>query len=70
MLYEISLKYNTLKMYENTLNEMKKNGVASEEAIKKIEAEKNNTESELKDLQKNMRTKNLCLRRMIPHIII
>ncbi len=31
MLYEISLKYNTLKMYENTLNEMKKNGVASEE---------------------------------------
>lgn len=50
ILYEISLKYNTIKMYENTLNEMKKNGVASEEAIKKIEAEKNSAESELKEL--------------------
>ena len=27
MLYEISLKYNTLKMYENTLEQMRKNGV-------------------------------------------
>ena len=58
ILYEISLKYNTLKMYENTLNEMKKNGVASEEAIKKIETEKNSTESELKELL-NPKTKSV-----------
>jgi len=58
LLYEISLKYNTLKMYENTLNEMKKNGVASEEAIKKIESEKNETENELKELL-NPKTKSI-----------
>ena len=58
ILYEISLKYNTIKMYENTLNEMRKNGVASEEAIKKIEAEKNSAESELKELL-NPKTKSV-----------
>ena len=36
MLYELSLKYNTLKMYENTLDQMRKNGVSSEESIARI----------------------------------
>jgi len=50
MLYEISLKYNTLKMYENTLEQMRKNGVAKEESILKIENERNEVEKELVEL--------------------
>ncbi len=50
MLYEISLKYNTLKMYENTLEQMKKNGVGNEESFSKIEGEKNMVEKELVEL--------------------
>ena len=50
MLYEISLKYNTLKMYENTLEQMRKNGVGNEESFSKIEGEKNMVEKELVEL--------------------
>lgn len=50
MLYEISLKYNTLKMYENTLDQMKKNGLSGEESIKRIEQEKQTVEDELTKL--------------------
>lgn len=50
MLYEISLKYNTLKMYENTLEQMIKNGVSSDESIARIEQEKQAVESELIEL--------------------
>lgn len=50
MLYELSLKYNTLKMYENTLDQMRKNGVSSEESIARIEQEKQAVESELIEL--------------------
>ena len=50
MLYELSLKYNTLKMYENTLDQMKKNGVSSDESIARIEQEKQAVESELIEL--------------------
>ena len=50
MLYEISLKYNTLKMYENTLEQMKKNGVGDEETLSKIENEKSTVEKELVEL--------------------
>ena len=50
MLYELSLKFNTLKMYENTLEQMKKNGVSSDDSIKKIEDEKNIVEKELFEL--------------------
>ena len=50
MLYEISLKYNTLKMYENTLEQMRKNGICNEESFSKIEGEKNMVEKELVEL--------------------
>ena len=50
MLYELSLKYNTLKMYENTLEQMRKNGVSSEESIERIEREKQIVEDELIEL--------------------
>ena len=50
MLYEISLKYNTLKMYENTLEQMRKNGLCDEESFSKIENEKNTVEKELVEL--------------------
>ena len=46
MLYEISLKYNTLKMYENTIEQMKKNG-NNGYSINKIELEKKAVENEL-----------------------
>ena len=49
MLYEISLKYNTLKMYENTIDQMKKNGNTGE-TLTNIIAEKNNVEKELVEL--------------------
>lgn len=52
MLYEISLKYNTLKMYENTLEQMRKNGFSSKESIEKIEKEKSKVENELIELLK------------------
>jgi hypothetical protein len=50
MLYELSLMYNTLKMYENTLDQMRKNGVSSEESIKRIENEKQSVEAEFIEL--------------------
>jgi hypothetical protein len=50
ILYEIALKYNTLKMYENTLEQMKKNGVGNEESLSKIEGVKNVAERELVEL--------------------
>ena len=50
MLYEISLKYNTLKMYENTLEQMKENGVGNEESFSKIRKEKDTVEKELAEL--------------------
>ena len=49
MLYEISLKYNTLKMYENTIEQMKKNG-NNGHSIDKIELEKKAVENELAEL--------------------
>ena len=50
MLYEISLKFNTLKMYENTIEQMKANGRDNTDSFKKIVAEKEQTEKELKKL--------------------
>jgi len=50
MLYEISLKFNTLKMYENTIDQMKKNGNDGTESFKKILQEKEQTEKELSKL--------------------
>jgi len=65
MLYEISLKYNTLKMYENTLEQMRSNGLSSKESIKKIEEEKNEVENELIKLLKpnidDVETKNTSI---------
>lgn len=49
ILYEISLKYNTLKMYENTIEQMKKNG-NNGHSIDKIELEKKAVENELAEL--------------------
>lgn len=49
MLYEISLKYNTLKMYENTIEQMKKNGNTGE-TLANVELEKNAIEKEFMDL--------------------
>lgn len=49
MLYEISLKYNTLKMYENTLDQMAKHG-SDQGAIEKIKNEKDAVEKELLEL--------------------
>ena len=48
MLYEISLKYNTLKMYDNTIEQMKKNG--SNSSVKDIEKERDEVEKELIEL--------------------
>ena len=48
MLYEISLKYNTLKMYDNTIEQMKKNG--SDSSVKAIEKERDVVEKELIEL--------------------
>ena len=48
MLYEISLKYNTLKMYDNTIEQMKKNG--SDSSVETIEKERDEVEKELIEL--------------------
>ena len=48
MLYEISLKYNTLKMYDNTIEQMKKNG--SDKSIEEIKKERDAVEKELQSL--------------------
>ena len=45
-MYEISLKYNTLKMYENTIDQMIKNGASD----KALEAIKNEKESLVKEI--------------------
>jgi len=50
MLYEISLKYNTLKMYENTLDQMKKNGSENTPSYTEILKEKSILEEELFEL--------------------
>lgn len=50
MLYEISLKYNTLKMYDNTLEQMKKNGINSKKAIEEIKRERDSIEKEFEIL--------------------
>lgn len=50
LLYEISLKYNTLQMYNNTIEHMKSGGVASAEAIKKVENERDIVSEELEEL--------------------
>lgn len=55
MLYEISLKYNTLKMYDNTIEQMKKNG--SESSVEAIEKERDEVEKELIEL---LNPKNNC----------
>lgn len=55
MLYEISLKYNTLKMYDNTIEQMKKNG--SESSVEAIEKERDEVEKELIEL---LNPKNSC----------
>ena len=49
LLYEISLKYNTLKMYENTINQMVKNG-ASDKSLEAIESERASLENEFEQL--------------------
>ena len=51
-LYEISLKYNTLKMYENTLSQMRKNGNSKSSSFERINKEKEETENELLGLLK------------------
>lgn len=48
MLYEISLKYNTLKMYDNTIEQMKKNG--SDKYLESIENERDAVQKELEEL--------------------
>ena len=50
MLYEISLKYNTLKMYETTLEQMRKNGKEDCDSFQKVSAEKDTVEKELMEL--------------------
>lgn len=50
MLYELSLKYNTLKMYENTLEQMRENGNSNSESYKKILEEMMVVEDELANL--------------------
>lgn len=45
-MYEISLKYNTLKMYENTIDQMVKNG-ASDKALETIKNEKESLVKEI-----------------------
>lgn len=50
MLYEISLKYNTLKMYEATLEQMRKNGKEDCDSFKKVSDEKDTVEKELIEL--------------------
>ena len=55
MLYEISLKYNTLKMYDNTIEQMKKNG--SDSSVEAIEKERDTVEKELIEL---LNPKNDC----------
>lgn len=49
LLYEISLKYNTLKMYDNTIDQMIKNG-ASDKSLEAIESERANLENEFEQL--------------------
>jgi hypothetical protein len=49
LLYEISLKYNTLKMYENTISQMVKNG-ASDKSLEAIESERASLENEFEQL--------------------
>jgi len=49
ILYEISLKYNTLKMYESTIEEMKKNNISGK-SLDAVIFEKNVVEKELIDL--------------------
>ena len=49
ILYELSLKYNTLKMYENTIEQMRKNN-CSDDAINVIIGERDSVEAEVSDL--------------------
>ena len=49
ILYELSLKYNTLKMYDNTIEQMRKNN-CSDDAINVIIGERDSVEAEVSDL--------------------
>lgn len=51
MLYELSLKYNTLKMYNNTIEQMRNNG-CSDKKINDVIAERDIVEKEVMELLK------------------
>lgn len=57
ILYELSLKFNTLKMYDNTIKQMIKNSIASEKNIDKVREERNDIEKEIEWL---LNPKNDC----------
>ena len=57
LLYELSLKYNTLKMYDNTIGQMIKNG-ASDKSLEAIEKERETIEKEFEQLL-NQKTESI-----------
>ena len=65
ILYEISLKYNTLKMYENTLEQMRNNGTCGSESYNRLMEEKESVENEFNNLLQQK--ENLFVKEVTEH---